>query len=248
MDLNKLEHFCLFIGYPRSGHSLVGSIIDAHKNAIISHELNFCHLIRKGSTRQQVLNRIIQNSSAAANKGRKGEKLNKDGSRGSYNYFIPGQHHGKSRNLLVVGDKRANDTTLAIGHDVPLGRVEDFFGLDLKIVHVIRDPYDNVATMTRAIGKNAFGLFERLTKIVLDIRKTHDVLDLHLADLIDKPGQAIKLLMRYLGLKHNSDYINACSSIIFNKPNRTSKQHDWGGNRDKVTRTIDGCEWFDRYK
>ena len=76
MDLmfNNLKYFCIFIGYPRSGHSLVGSMIDAHKNAIIAHELNFCQSIRKGCSRQQLLKEITQNSASAAQKGRKGEK------------------------------------------------------------------------------------------------------------------------------------------------------------------------------
>jgi phage terminase large subunit-like protein len=32
--------FCIFIGYPRSGHSLVGSLLNAHPEVIISHELD----------------------------------------------------------------------------------------------------------------------------------------------------------------------------------------------------------------
>jgi hypothetical protein len=27
-----VESFCMFIGYPRSGHTLIGSILDAHPN------------------------------------------------------------------------------------------------------------------------------------------------------------------------------------------------------------------------
>jgi len=38
-DFSKLRNFVLFVGYPRSGHSLVGSLIDAHPHAIIAHEV-----------------------------------------------------------------------------------------------------------------------------------------------------------------------------------------------------------------
>ena len=34
-----LDSFCLFCGYRRSGHSAIGSVIDAHPDALISHEL-----------------------------------------------------------------------------------------------------------------------------------------------------------------------------------------------------------------
>ena len=39
-----VETFVLFIGYPRSSHSLVGAILDAHPEIIIPHEY---HLLAK---------------------------------------------------------------------------------------------------------------------------------------------------------------------------------------------------------
>ena len=35
-----VETFVMFIGYPRSSHSLVGAILDAHPEIIIPHEYN----------------------------------------------------------------------------------------------------------------------------------------------------------------------------------------------------------------
>ncbi len=36
----SVETYCMFIGNPKSGHSLVGFLLNAHNNAVISHELN----------------------------------------------------------------------------------------------------------------------------------------------------------------------------------------------------------------
>ena len=36
----QVETFVMFIGYPRSSHSLVGAILDAHPEIIIPHEFN----------------------------------------------------------------------------------------------------------------------------------------------------------------------------------------------------------------
>lgn len=41
---NDIETFVMFIGYPRSSHSLVGSILDAHPEIIISNEY---HIIQR---------------------------------------------------------------------------------------------------------------------------------------------------------------------------------------------------------
>jgi hypothetical protein len=38
-DFSNVRTFILFVGYPRSGHSLIGSIMDAHPNIIIAHEV-----------------------------------------------------------------------------------------------------------------------------------------------------------------------------------------------------------------
>ena len=35
---DDLQAFCLFMGYTRSGHSLVGACLDAHPEAAIAHE------------------------------------------------------------------------------------------------------------------------------------------------------------------------------------------------------------------
>lgn len=36
--VDGVEKFVIFVGYPRSGHSIIGSMMDAHQNIIISHE------------------------------------------------------------------------------------------------------------------------------------------------------------------------------------------------------------------
>ena len=36
--VNHIEKFILFIGYPRSGHSIVGSLMDAHPHMVIANE------------------------------------------------------------------------------------------------------------------------------------------------------------------------------------------------------------------
>ncbi len=39
-ELSDLHAFCMFIGYPKSGHSLVGSLLDAHPDMVIAKATN----------------------------------------------------------------------------------------------------------------------------------------------------------------------------------------------------------------
>lgn len=70
----RLERFCLFIGYPRSGHSLVGSLVDAHENAVISHELDSILYLNYGFGKERLLSLILDNSKKYAREGRENTK------------------------------------------------------------------------------------------------------------------------------------------------------------------------------
>ena len=49
-----VKTFCMFIGYPRSGSTLIGSLLDAHPNIIIAHELDVFRYIRAGFNKRQI--------------------------------------------------------------------------------------------------------------------------------------------------------------------------------------------------
>src|SRR5919108_3530136 len=50
-----VQVYCLFVGHGRSGHSIVGSLIDAHPEAVVSDELDAARYIARGFLRDQVL-------------------------------------------------------------------------------------------------------------------------------------------------------------------------------------------------
>lgn len=82
---DQVEKFCLFVGYPRSGHSIVGALLNAHKDAVISHELKVLPLIVKGLSRDDIYSQII----ARAN------WFNLRGNKSNYKYGVPGQWQGR---------------------------------------------------------------------------------------------------------------------------------------------------------
>ncbi|MDP9138749.1 MAG: hypothetical protein M3N38_11330, partial [Pseudomonadota bacterium] len=51
---DDLEVYCTFIGYPRSGHSIMGSLLDAHPNIIIAHELDALRFLKAGFSERQL--------------------------------------------------------------------------------------------------------------------------------------------------------------------------------------------------
>jgi hypothetical protein len=67
----NLERFCMFLGYPRSGHSMIGALLDAHPEMAVAHELNVLRLLKENRSRGYVLGQILANSRDRADRGRK---------------------------------------------------------------------------------------------------------------------------------------------------------------------------------
>ncbi|MFC1853689.1 hypothetical protein ACFL27_26190, partial [candidate division CSSED10-310 bacterium] len=58
----KIDTFFMFIGYPHSGHSLVGSLLDAHPQIICAYELGVLKYILAGFSKNQIYALILKNS------------------------------------------------------------------------------------------------------------------------------------------------------------------------------------------
>jgi len=61
---DRLEGYCMFIGYSRSGHTLVGSLLDAHPEMVIAHELDALKYIMAGFGRRTIFSRGISESAS----------------------------------------------------------------------------------------------------------------------------------------------------------------------------------------
>ena len=63
--IDHIKTFVFFIGHARSGHSIVGSLIDGHPRMAISHEFDLFSKISDGSlapTKPEIFNALWYNS------------------------------------------------------------------------------------------------------------------------------------------------------------------------------------------
>ncbi len=244
--------FLIFIGNPRTGHSLVGAIIDAHKDAVVSHELNAISLYSTVG-RDEMVRAIKENSVTHARAGKKGQKISAEGKPVlGYSYQIPGLYQGiVSPNPVLLGDKRGFSSTEFINaHPGFLGRFSRKTGFDLRLIHVIRNPYDTLATWSKLIGAaSARDLFRMASQTVSSIKSEYDVLDVYLEDLIVAPEREIQNILQYLGLETHDDYVKKCTAVVFNKPNCTRYDNKWEpGMLETINGYIQQFEWLGRYK
>lgn len=156
-DMRQLETFVFFIGYPRSGHSIVASCLDAHPDAVIAHEYNLFAKLLQPEGQQQLFNRstlftsLYQNSLKQSQAGWRSD-LQKF-SRKGYSLRLNSSEswQGKFRRLKVIGDKSGGMTT-HVYRDVPKAFLKVYNTLErtvqipIKVLHIVRNPYDIIAT------------------------------------------------------------------------------------------------------
>ena len=158
-SIQDVETFVFFIGYPRSGHSIIASMIDAHPDAILAHEYNlFSKLATQLSTGNEYLlnksnlfNTLYQDSYKEAIVGWRSGKSSYDKKGYSLKLNTSESWQGRFRSLKVIGDK-AGGCTSRVYRDQPelfqqiYHSLVDAIRIPVRVIHVIRNPYDMIAT------------------------------------------------------------------------------------------------------
>lgn len=233
---DDLERVCLFIGYQRSSHSLLGSIIDAHFEAVIAHELDAMTYLKEGFTRDQLFAMMLQNSQQNARKGRE---------QTGYSYQVPNQNQGTYRKLRVIGDKRGNRTSQWLRkYPDMLWQMKELIGLPVQFVHVTRNPFDNIATMAKR-DKRVKGKVSKINEGILrhakdEYLRTSEVIEhvrtqlgesefftMHVEDFLADPDYYLRQLLNFLDLPVTDDYLKDSKSILFKKPKQTRYDITW---------------------
>ncbi len=239
-----LERFCLFVGYPRSGHSLVGSLLDAHPDVAIAHELHVLRYLRYGFSREQLLALILENAERHAARGRE---------QTGYGYAVPGMWQGRVRRLRVAGDKRGGTTIRKlVAHPKRLERLREKIAVPLRLIHVVRNPFDSIARMSLAsphralteLSEHYFSMADGVARLGAGPEQ----IDVHHEDLIAGPRKELASLCRFLEVEAPEDYLDACAKIVWERPQRTRGQIDWPeALREKIEARLADYPCFARY-
>ena len=159
--INRVEKFVFFIGYQRSGHSIVGSFMDAHPHMIIAHEFMLFTKWKEMEeeyqrsdqynslkTKSTLFRNLYWDSYVDAEHGwRSGQLRNK-------NYTLTIDSHWQGRYdgyISVIGDKSGGATTSVYTSSPQkfqryLADLKRTVGVPVKVLHVVRNPFDMIAT------------------------------------------------------------------------------------------------------
>ena len=223
-EFDRVRIYALFAGYPRSGHSLVGAMLNAHRNAVISHELNVSNLFLAGCDRNVVYSRILARASW----------FNLKGNRSNYEYQIPKQWQGRFEAIHVIGDKGGGWVADAIGkHPDLLNKIRDTVRVPLRFIHVVRNPFDNIAAISKwhplSIDESIdhyFSLCQTMSWLLTALDSS-EIITVHHEDFIRTPEATLSEVCTFLNLHPDAEYLAACASITFEKPTNSRLGVQW---------------------
>jgi hypothetical protein len=249
-----VKHFLFFIGYPRSGHSLIASLIDAHPNILISMEWGALTHLKLGYRKAQIYYSISRLSKIFT------EKLHNRWT--GYSYRVEGQYQGKYEDLLVIGDKLAGQSSLMLRQDPGLLDQLSREVAGLKIIHVIRNPFDIISTMRKRsmekvgnphAGKGLDFFSDRFFERVEVVQKLKESGNFNLHDVyheafISDPRKGLKNIMEFLEIDYTNEYIESCANIVFENPHKSRLEANWDPElKEKVQKKIDACDFLSKY-
>lgn len=228
----SIKTYVMFIGYPRSGHTLIGALLDAHPNMIVAHELNALQYIKRGFSKNQVFSLLLSNSRSNAKAGRMCT---------GYSYSVPNQFQGRYTDLIVIGDKKGGGSAYLLKENPSLlNIIEQRVGIPVKYIHVYRNPFDNITTWARGGNLVKKPVTEKdleliiskyfaTTEMIYQLKKDSkiEIIDIKHEDFIKHPKELLKYLVNKIGLETNEDYLESCGKIVFENPKKTRHSIDW---------------------
>ncbi len=245
---SEVNTFVGFVGYDRSGHSIIGALLDAHPNIIIAHELDALKYVLAGFNRDQIYWLLLENSRVAALGGRVS---------GGYSYFVPGQWQGKFEKIKVIGDKRGSDAAYWLTR-APwlLKRLRSIIRVRVKFIHVVRNPYDNITTIHLKSPQKwplgeAIDYYFWLFKAIQNFKKRMAPADFYEVQhewFVAHPRDVLKEICLFLGVEAPEDYLNACAAIVSDAPHKSRLDMTWPPELiEKVTNKIKESSFLHGY-
>lgn len=142
----NIKRYALFIGYPRSGSTLLGALLNAHPEVVISHEAfstghdpdrhprNIKNAAAIG--KWIIVRRILDHDRSMTSYERMAD----------YSYVVNGALQGRCTRLRVIGDKDSFPYTRCL-YNWPwvLDSLRHHMGVPIRAFFTYRNPYDMLA-------------------------------------------------------------------------------------------------------
>lgn len=221
VHLPHLRVFLFFVGNPRSGTTLVRSLLDAHPEVVLGQELDALKYVARGDGWRALVARVMWNRL----------RFSRNPVWNGYSYAVSGSF--RRAPLRVIGDKKAARSAdrLTLDPEV-LQRLRRLSPVPVRVVHCVRHPLDVIASRTLANGRplewNADRYFElEETAAATCSLLGRDSCRVALEELIASPETHIQRIFKFLELECPPELISSCRALVFPRPRLTRESMRW---------------------
>ena len=260
--IRGVNRFLLFIGYVQSGHSIVASMLDAHPHVVIAHDYSLFSKWQDNpyahADKHWLFNTLYINSKNITSERYQANKK-------EYSLFIPGSWQGQyDSSISVIGDKSGWITAEIYRRNKEVfielyGRLKKTVQVPIDVIHVIRNPYDNIAAMLLH-KRNATEMYELMqAKIVSYFEQVQNVNDMinalhlsvtevHNSDMIAKPKAIMRTLCDRLRISCSEQFLQMCAHKTLSSESKSRHQLKWTRHQiDLVAQNIKKYDHLKRY-
>jgi hypothetical protein len=248
-DFRSVECYCMFIGHGRTGHSLVGSLLNGHPEIVVSHELDALRLLDRAEvplSRDQLFSTILQRDAEFTGLGREWT---------NYSYDVPGTDQGAFDRLRVIGDKKGAASTRRLGqHPELLGELREVVSVPLRVVHVVRNPFDTIASRRKLkdtwkeYGVEKFFANADNVELVSEMLDEDELFRLHHENHISDTTGVLSELCAFLGVEADEEYLSTCEEFVFDSPKQTRHDIEWRDDEiERIEAKNQNYDWLSQY-
>ncbi len=238
--MEGINTWLMFVGYGRSGHSFIGSSLDAHPNVCIAHEAD---AVRRSQSefedRKQLFEAMFAHNREIVASGRLTD--NRWGK--PYRQYIDGQLKEDLSKVTVIGNKNGAIETGSSRRefDERLKAFEAVLGdqVRVKFLCVLRNPFD--------VGLLSEGVFDLLQYISSEYRDRF--LTLRHEDFISDPEHELSRVCRFLGVPVIDEHLRLVASKTFKKVHKARYKIDYSSAQiSSLQHSIDQHSLFHGYR
>ena len=274
--INDVKAFVFFMGHSRSGHSIIGTILDSHPHIVIAHEGGILTRVvnkEKCADKSFIFNEIWRSSCSNKTKSVEGT------ARKGYSLRIDELYQGKYLDHIdIMGEKQGSSASLFYARSPDkfralLDKLKAAVNVPIKVLHVVRNPYDNIATLIlykrfevaevtklkysnetitvdpKIVDSQTNSYFMRY-KAIEEAEKALnlDLMRIHNTEFVSQPRVIISKMCAFLGITCSNKYIDKCSEKIFKKESKTRYKLKWQDYQiKKIKANIQESDSLSRY-
>jgi Sulfotransferase family len=221
----EVERFFFMLGYTRSGSTLVGSLLNAHPEMVIAQEIDIFRFLRPGITRNTLYGMVLV-------RDRQFAAIDRDYH--GFDYAVPEGDQGRFTRLRVLGDKHAGRATRRLRDDPQaLERLRSLVGVPIRVLHLVRNPFDNIASIARNREmplSSAIAIYRKLGIAVDQIGTrlgADEFFEVRYEDLLANPTARLDDICQFIGVPAATDYLQRCATLIDHGGRRSRDSLSW---------------------